>query len=307
MDQINEEKLQEQVPSEPVRRRRRAPFFLIALIIILAAVLGYLIYENQGLYKDYVASQQDKAELERIKNNLEGELRNIYLQYDSLKTENDTINEKLAAEQQKIERLLKLNANNVYKIHLYEKELETIRQVLRSYVVQIDSLNQANIALRTENVEVRQKLRKVQKESENLTKEKNELTEKVELASVLSAKNIIVTGLNNKGKERTKSKAIEKLRVCFTLRENAVLPTGEKIIYIRIARPDEVILTSGLNFFEYEGEQIVYSASREVDYQNVDIDMCIYWTNDGQLIEGTYQVNIFADGKNIGSTSFVLK
>ena len=307
MDQKNEEKQPDQIPLQPARRRRIMPVLLILLIVILSSVLGYLIYENNKLYKIYEESLQDKAELERIKNNLENELRNIYVQYDSLKTENDTINTLLAAEQQKIEQLLKINANDRYKIHLYEKELETIRQVLRSYVVQIDSLNQANLVLRTENVEVRQQLRKVQKESEVLAKEKDELTEKVEIASVLSAKNITITGLNDKGKERAKLKGIDKLRVCFTLRENPILQPGEKIIYIRIARPDEVILTSGLNFFEFEGEQIVYTASREVDYQNVDIDLCIFWTNDGQLIEGTYNVNIFADGYNIGSNTFILK
>lgn len=307
MGEMNEEKLPEQVPPGPARRRRRNTVLLIVLIVILSAVLGYLIYENQQLYQVYLESQEDKAELERIKNNLETELRNIYNQYDSLKTENDTINKLLDVEQQKIEQLLKLNADNRYKIHLYEKELETIRKVLKSYVIQIDSLNQANITLRSENVEVRKQLKKVQKESESLTKEKDELTEKVEIASVLSAKNILITGLNDKGKERAKLKGIAKLRVCFTLRENAILPPGEKIVYVRIARPDEVILTAGLNFFEFEGEQIVYTASREVDYQNTDIDLCIFWTNDGQLIEGTYQVNIFAEGNNIGSISFSLK
>ena len=307
MGEINEEIMVDKVSPPPVKRRRLIISLLMILIIILAGVLGYLIYENQQLYKVYLESQQDKAELERIKNNLESELRNIYDQYDSLKTENDTINKLLAAEQQKIDQLLKINADNRYKIHLYEKELETIREVLKSYVIQIDSLNQANIVLRSENVEVRKQLKKVQKESESLAKEKDALTEKVEIASVLSAKNITITGLNDKGKEREKLKGIAKLRVCFTLRENAILTPGNKIVYIRIARPDEVILTSGLNFFEYEGEQIVYTASREVDYQNKDIDMCIFWTNDGQLIAGTYQVNIFTDANNIGSTYFSLK
>lgn len=307
MAEVNEEKTLNQLPPETIRRRRRMTYFLTFLIIILAAVLGYLIYENQQLYQVYLESQKDKAELERIKNNLETELRNIYKQYDSLKTENDNINQLRIEEQHKIEQLLTFNADNRYKIHLYEKELETIRKVLRSYIIQIDSLNQSNIALRSENVEVKKQLKKVQKESESLVKEKEELTAKVEIASVLTAKDISITGLNDKGKERTKLKGIAKLRVCFTLRENAILPPGEKIIYIRIARPDEVILTSGLNFFEYEGEQIVYTASREVDYQNTDIDLCIFWTNDGQLIAGTYQVNIFADGNNIGSTSFSLR
>jgi len=284
--------------------KRKPPVFLILVLIILACTLGYLGYTYVELKNQ---SEIEKAELERQKNKLEEELKTIYSQYDSLKSENDTMNLKLAAEQLRIERLLKINANNVYKIRMYEKELETIRKVLKSYVYQIDSLNQANIALRTENLEVRQQLRKVEKEKEDLSQVKEELETKVEKASVISAKNIIVAPLNKRSKENYRVDKIEKLRTCFTLRENPIVPPGNKIIYMRIARPDDVILTSGVNLFEYQGEQIVYTASREVQYENIDVELCIFWTNDGQLIPGSYHVNLYADGNDIGTTTFSLK
>jgi hypothetical protein len=232
----------------------------------------------------------------------------IYTEYDSLKSENDTMNLKLAAEQDRIERLLKINANNVYKIRMYEKELETIRKVLRSYVVQIDSLNTANQELRAENIEVRQQLRRVESEREELTEEKEALSEQVELASMLNAKNIVVTALrNDKGRETNRYDKTIRLRTCFTLRENPILEPGPKTIYMRIVRPDDVVLTDGVNFFDFEGEQIVHTASREVSYENVDVDMCIYWQNDGQLVPGTFEVNLYADGNLIGSTTFALR
>lgn len=286
------------------RARRKRPVFLIIVLIILGCTLIYLGYTYNELKKQ---SEIEKTELERQKANLEDELKSIYTQYDSLKSENDTMNLKLIVEQQRIERLLKINANNVYKIRMYEKELETIRKVLKSYIYQIDSLNQANIALRTENIEVRQQLRKVEKEKEDLSQVKEELETKVEKASVISAKNIIVTPLNKRSKENIRTDRVEKLRTCFTLRENAIIPAGNKIIYLRIARPDDVILTSGVNLFEFQGEQIVYTANREVQYENVDIELCIFWTNDGQLIPGDYRVNLYCDGNEIGSTTFSLK
>jgi Asp-tRNA(Asn)/Glu-tRNA(Gln) amidotransferase C subunit len=217
------------------------------------------------------------------------------------------MNLKLLAEQQRIEKLLKISANNVYKIRMYEKELKTIREVLKSYIIQIDSLNQANIALRTENIEVKQKLRQTEIEKDELTVQKEELTQMVEKASVLSAKNIVITPLNKRSKENLRSDKVDKLRTCFTIRENAVMPPGNKTIYLRITRPDDVILSSGVNLFEFQGEQIVFSASREVQYENVDIELCIFWTNDGQLIPGTYRINIYADGNDIGSMTFALK
>ena len=97
------------------------------------------------------------------------------------------------------------------------------------------------------------------------------------------------------------------MRVCFTLRENPILEPGPKIIYVRIVRPDDVVLISGINFIDFQGEQTVYSASREVSYENVDVDMCIFWNNDGQLVPGTYKVHLYADGNEIGTSSFGLK
>ena len=274
------------------------------MLIFLACALGYLGYTYHELKTE---SEIQRAELERRTLQLEDELMNIYGQYDSLKSENDTMNQKLLAEQQNIERLLKINANNVYKIHMYEKELKTIRKVLRSYVVQIDSLNMANQELRAENIEVRRQLQRSERDRQELTEKTEELTSKVELASVLSAKDIVAVGLNAKSREKTKADRVDKLRVCFTLRENAILVPGPKIIYMRIARPDDVILTSGINFIEVGGEQIVYSASREVNYENTDVDLCIYWSNDGQLVPGSYTIDLYADGHNIGKSSFALK
>jgi cell division protein FtsL len=285
--------------------KKKKPVFLIILVIALVCAIGYLGYTYHELKLE---SAEEKAELTRQKNELENELREIIVEYDSLKSENDTMNMKLVAEQQRIERLLKINANNVYKIRMYEKELETIRKVLRSYVVQIDSLNMANQQLRAENLETRQQLRRAEDERRELTQAKEELTSKVEMASVLSAKNIVVAALrNDKGRETNRYDKVIRLRTCFTLRENPIIEAGQKTIYIRIARPDDVILTSGVNFFEFEGEQIVYTANREVSYENVDVDMCIYWQNDGQLVPGNYNVVLYADGDKIGSTSFALK
>ena len=194
--------------------RKKTPVFLIILVIVLVCAVGYLGFTYYDLKKQ---SEIEKAELTRQREKLEAELMTIYTEYDSLKSENDTMNIKLAAEQERIERLLKINANNVYKIRMYEKELQTIRKVLRSYVVQIDSLNMANQELRAENIEVRQQLRRADRDRQELTQVKEELSSKVEMASVLSAKNIVVTPLrNDKGRETTRYDKVIRLRTCFT-------------------------------------------------------------------------------------------
>ena len=288
-------------PGKPGKKR---PVFFILLLIMLVCALGYLGYTYYDLKKQ---SEIEKAELDRQREQLEVELMQIYDQYDSLKSENDTMNLKLLSEQENIERLLKINANNIYKIRIYEEELKTIRKVLRSYVVQIDSLNVANLELRAENLEVRQQLRQAERVKQELTEQTEELTSKVELASILNAVDIITSGLNEKSREKTKANKVTKLRVCFTLRENPILTPGPKTIFLRIARPDDVILTTGVNFFDFGGEQTLYSASREVNYENVDVDVCIFWSDDGQLVPGSYTVDLYADSHHIGTSSFALK
>jgi flagellar basal body-associated protein FliL len=298
MNDNNKEILQE----EPMKKK---PVFLIVVVIALVCAVGYLGYTYLDLRKQ---SAIEKEELTRQREKLETELRVIYVEYDSLKSDNDTMNLKLQAEQDRIERLLKINANNVYKIRMYEKELQTIRKVLRSYVVQIDSLNMANQELRAQNIEVRQQLHRSETEKAELSQAKEELSSKVEMASILNAKNIVVTALRNeKGRETDRYDKTIRLRICFTLRENPILEPGFRTVYMRIARPDDVILTSGVNFFDFEGQQIVYTASREVSYENVDVDLCLYWQNDGQLIPGTYSLTLYAGGHMIGSTTFALK
>lgn len=287
--------------------RKRTSGFLVFIIIVLALAIGSLTFVYLQERKETEELTQYKVELEHQKEELEEELKDMYVQYDSMKTENDSINKLLAAEQEKIEELLKIQANNIYKIRLYKEELGTLREIMRSYIVQIDSLNTANQQLRTENLEVKTQLKVMEKTTKELEEERSDLSTKVEQASVLQAKNIVADGLNRRSREKDRVNRIEKLRVCFTLRENAIIEPGTKEVFMRIMRPDSVILTSGVNLFEYQGEPMVYTASREVDYENQDVDICIYWDDDGQLIEGTYSVDLFAEGNLIGSSSFLLR
>jgi hypothetical protein len=179
---------------------------------------------------------------------------------------------------------------------------------MRSYIVQIDSLNTKNQKLVTENTEVKTALEDSRKNNEDLSKEKENLNSKVQMASVMSAKNIAVTSLNKRGKDTEKATRTTKIKVCFTIRENPLITAGEKEVFLRIARPDDLILASSeQDIFNYEGKQIVYSAKRNVTYENKDVDLCIFWDNSGQLIPGNYNVDLFCESKMIGTGSFVLK
>jgi hypothetical protein len=290
------------IENEPRKRSTTVLMIVIALLTIAITVLGIILYQNSRKYIE------EKQLIVEEKMDLERQLNEMIIEYDDLKTENDSINSLLVTEQDKIKRLLRIDASNAQKIKMYKQELETLRKVMRSYIVQIDSLNTRNRELTAENIQVRTQLARAEEDKSTLTREKEDLSSQVAIASVLSAKNLVAEGLNKRSKPNNKANKVEKIRACFTIRENAIAKPGNKMIYIRILRPDDVVLTAGgSTMIEVNGEQLVYTAYRELEYENQDIDICIYWDKTEELISGTYTLNLYCEEAEIGSTTFDLK
>ncbi len=286
----------------------KTPLILLVLIVVLVVIIGIMAYKLYVDSKELKKASETNLLLKEEKVELESKLNSLIVEYDSLMTENDSINTLLATEQEKIRSLLKYRASDATKIRMYRSELETLRKVMRSYIVQIDSLNTRNLELTAENIQVRTRLRQVESDKDMLTRQTEELTSQVQLASVLSAKNIVVSPLNKSSKLKNKISKIAKIKVCFTVRENNVAEPGAKDVYMRIIRPDEVVLATDVNdLFEYNGEQIVYTSVRELEYENEDIDICIFWDKNETLIPGAYTVMLYAEGYEIGHTTFALK
>ena len=284
-----------EIPLDNNKPHKKKIIWFVLTIVILIIGLVVIVY----LYYD----QKDKMEemevvLTEEKDSLTTELENLIFEYDTLKTSNDSLNLKLEEEQDKIKMLLRVQASSAQKITLYKKELGTLRQVMKSYIVQIDSLN----------IQVRQELETVQKDKEELSQIKDELSTKVEIASIILAKDIVATPINVRGKPKDKINKVDKIKVCFLLRENPIVLAGKKDVFMRISRPDNLILAeSPDNLFEYEEEQLIFSAKRTVEYLNQDIEMCIFWNNNGDLIPGKYVVILYLEGDEIGSAEFTLK
>jgi hypothetical protein len=220
--------------------------------------------------------------------------------FDTLKTNNDTLKAGMEKQKNKIVQILSINASNVRLIKSYKNEITTMREIMKSYIVQIDSLNTRNKMLTSENTEIKQQITQVRNTNTELSKAKEELSTKVEVASVIQAKNIAAVSLNKKRKETTRINNLDKLRICFTLRENPLAKAGQKDVYMRVIRPDSLVVTSSPdNLFDYKGNKIIYSATRQVDYLNQDIEVCIFMDNKGDFIIGNYSVELYLDKKII--------
>ncbi|MBR5276217.1 MAG: hypothetical protein IKU35_03635 [Bacteroidaceae bacterium] len=279
-----------------------------ALLLIAAIIMGVMLMDSR---KQNVEMQELFA-LE--KEELENEYSSFATQYDELQIRitNDSLQDKLEQEklktQQLLEELRQTKATDAAEITRLKKELKTVRAVLRSYVVQIDSLNRVNEELQKENKRVKARYSEASRTINKITEEKENLTKKVNLASQLDAIGITFTPLKKNGKEAKKIKDAKKFAIGFTIAKNITTQTGEKTIYVRILKPDEEVLAkSAGDTFAYENQSLKYSIKKYIEYNGEEQKVNVYWDIEEFLQAGTYKVYIFADGNMIGSNSFTIK
>ncbi|WP_280764871.1 hypothetical protein [Parabacteroides sp. PFB2-10] len=283
---------------------------LIVAIIVLVLIIGgaaYYIFHQQSQMKELVEGYELDKEM------LADEYNEISLTYENIKFEfnNDSLAAQLATEQEKVKRLQEelrtVRATDTRRINELKKQLETLRSIMRTYVAQIDSLNTENTKLKEENKKVTTRYRQATTQAANLQKEKEQLAERVTLASKLDATNIQINPVNKKGKTVKKIKQMEQFVVSFLITKNITAPVGEKTIFVRIMKPDDdVLVKSRGDTFEFEGKHINYSMKRIIEYAGEETQVTLYWDIEEFLSPGTYQVDIFADGNHIGRKSFTL-
>ena len=283
----------------------------IIIIVLLIAIVGGVSFFAFHQVKE----NKEMTELFAIeKEEMENEYTTFATQYDELQVQinNDSLREKLATEKLRTQRLLEelrqVKSSNAAEIMRLKKELKTVRAVLRSYVIQIDSLNRLNEALTTENKEVKKKYNEATRQINTLAEEKKTLNEKVTLAAQLDATNIVVEPKNKRGKVINKVKNVKKIAVSFTLVKNITARTGERTLYVRIAKPDnEVLSKNEAETFPYENRNLTYSIKKYIEYTGEEQTVTVYWDVEEYLPAGTYNVYIFADGTMIGQQSFKMK
>ena len=281
----------------------------IIVVLILAGVTAYL-FINLNKQKEENAAIKELAEID--KKEMENEYQQFAQQYSEMKTQinNDSIVAQLTAEQEKTQRLLnelrRVKSTDAIEITRLKKELATVRAVIRSYVMEIDSLNRVNASLTQENTRVKGQYEAATRQIEGLSTEKRSLSEKVAIAAQLDATGISLVAKNKRGKSTDQIDKATTLQVSFNITRNVTAASGVKDIYVRIMSPTGSLL-NGAGSFSYENRTLQYSMKRSVEYNGEETPVTLFWNVSQALVAGTYQVSIFADGNMIGSRSFAFK
>lgn len=285
---------------------------IIPGIIIIVLLIAGIAYLGLNLHKQKQQNKDMQALAELDKKEMENEYQSFANQYSEMKTQisNDSIIAQLTKEQEHTQQLLKelrqVKSTDAREIARLKRELATVRSVLRSYVLEIDSLNRINQNLTAENTRIKGEYEAANKQIEGLNTEKKSLSEKVAIAAQLDAININMSLKDKRGKSTNKLRKAKALQVDFSIAKNVTATNGMRTIYVRIVSPTGTVLgTAGS--FQYENKNLQASMKKMVEYGGAQTSVTTYWNIDQTLLAGTYLVSIFAEGNMIGTRSFTFK
>ena len=291
-----------------IERQRRSIKGLTMVVVLLAVLLLPAAYfsvsygiKNKAISDDYAIVQSARKLFEEQNTMLQRDAESLVSELESLKDQNDTMLVKYQEAVVMLEQLQREKTYNYEQLAKYKREVETLRGVMRGYLRQIDSLNTINSNLQAENVAYRREITTAQQRADVAEEKADELNTKVRIGAVIRSSGIRMVMLNSNSKEVRRVRQASRLRVDFELTANELAEPGEKSVYLCITAPDGYILSSeNMILFMFEGDEMMASAMRKVDYENQSVPVSIYY--DGSAFEkGTYKVDIYIDGRHSGT------
>ena len=292
-----------QPAAEKSIRGYRIVIIILSAILVALSILYFSIHRQQMIDNELLQADRDS---------IQNDLGRLMTDYDNLQITNDSISANLSIERERddslMTRLKKERSWNLAKIKQYEKEVGTLRTIMRGYVRQIDSLNTLNKKLIKENVGFRKEISSANLRADMAEEKAAELDNKVRIGAVLRARDIALLALNANSREVSRIKNAARLRVDFTISANELAAPGDKTVYVRITSPDGYVLTTeAMPTFEFEGERLSYSAQRTVQYDNTqDLDVGIFYASTG-FTAGTYKVQLYCEGRLIGQADIAMR
>lgn len=292
-----------------INKKDPKKIFLVVLVAALVVISGLLLWMN---LRQKTEINEIVEQMEFEKEQLEDEYEELAVQFDGYQTpdiHNDSLVQLLSQEKQRVQDLLEelriTKVTNARRIAELKKELATVRQVMVSYVHQIDSLDRTNKRLVKENQEVKQQYQEVARQAQQLEEERTQLAQVVSRASMLEISYFEMTALNKRDRKTSVYSQILKLQFDYTIARNVTNKPGLKTIYLRVTRPDGEVMQKNVNdVFAFENGEIAYSVSKDFEYEGEEVSGTMYWLVEEILQVGIYNADFFVDAELIGSFPF---
>lgn len=304
--------MQKEDPLERLERREQekkqnGPFKAVMIVMIVVAVLlaAALVYVMQT--KNQLVDQLniEKEDLTEQIVALQHDYETLSSEYDSINAQLDSSREEIA---QLVDRVRKTEATNRSKIRQYEKELGTLRSIMKSYIVQIDSLNTLNHKLTAEAASARREAAASKRRNEELTQQVEHLEGRVTAGAVIKARGLRLEAFTSADKVTDRSSRVVRLLATLSLIENELAERGPVRVYIRVTDPEGKLLLDGSGAsFTLGEETLEATASREVDYQGAEVELGIYVNNIAAYTKGVYTVQAYTSQTALGSAELLLR
>jgi len=283
------------------------------LITVIAVLVWTLLYSREEI-------KTVEIQKEEIRMDLTGELDSLMVQHNEVKKDYGELSEQASQK----DSIIDANAKEIKKLiakssdyRQIKRKLTYLRKIHQSYIDQLDSIYTENHKLKEDLQLANETINKTTKKADMLAAEKDQLSQIVETGAVLRAYNVKGTTFSLKGKtmrekETFKARRVDRVKIRFTVGENPLAEPGKRFAYVRIARPDGLIISEGKGdeFSFMAGEtRLQYSLKQDIDYQNKSINIELNWDkkSDTPAMDGTYHVAIYVDGNQIGQSSFTLE
>lgn len=281
---------------------KKTMYILAAVAAVLFVALAVVWIERSSLVKELQIEKEDlTAEMIALQN----DYASLSSDYESINMQLDSSREEVS---QLIERIKKTEATNRSKIRQYEKELGTLRSIMRNYIVQIDSLNTLNQKLTADAAAARREAAESRRQNEELNKAVESLSGQVAAGSVLKGRGVRLDAYNASNRITDRSSRVVRLMATLSLVENELADKGPVRVYIQVKDPDGALLTNASSKeFMMEGQPLMASASREVDYQGSEVELSIYLNDIEDYVKGIYTVEAFTEKGSLGTAELMLR
>jgi hypothetical protein len=192
-----------------------------------------------------------------------------------------------------------------------KKETGTLRKIMQGYVVTIDSLNQANIALQMERDAMANQVTEVEERNADLRRRQDNMEGIIEAGRILQAMDLnpmaIRVASTGSQRETTRAKRAEMIKTCFTLMENRIAEKGERTLFLEVIHPDGRMLPPGDRSPVSMTDGSQASAARVLDYNGDRVEACIFFTAAAPFEAGVYTVHLVDGGERIATTDLILR
>ena len=277
------------------------------LAVLLLGLGAYTYYD----YKQDVLDQQDLA---KEKLAMEEELAQLVEKYENVQALNSVMDNHLIESKKRIVNLLDTIRSNKPKLRLlirFRKEMEILKQEKLRLFKLNDSIMRENEQIKVTLDEASSELNKSKDLRNILVKENKKLSTIVQKNRILSFTNLKGEGIRMKGNGKEivtdKYKKVDRIKICFTIKDNPYSLKENKKIFLRAYNPKQELL-GNLIAENHEGKQYEYSSKLTLFYKNQQVNSCASIMVSSKMLEaGTYTIKLYENHELRKTEYFFLK